>query len=61
MLAYDQPLSPPKPEAVQAPRAAVSFNVMDLIALVWRRKVGIVDCHDAMRDFCLVTLRQVDE
>src|SRR5437764_1356260 len=41
MLAYDQPLSPPKPETAQARRAAANFDVMDLITVVWRRKVGI--------------------
>jgi uncharacterized protein involved in exopolysaccharide biosynthesis/Mrp family chromosome partitioning ATPase len=43
MLAYDQPISQPKPAAAQAqPRAAASFNVMDLIRVLWRRKVAIV-------------------
>jgi uncharacterized protein involved in exopolysaccharide biosynthesis/Mrp family chromosome partitioning ATPase len=43
MLAYDQPISPPKPEAATAePRPAKSFSVVDLIALLWRRKVAIV-------------------
>jgi uncharacterized protein involved in exopolysaccharide biosynthesis/Mrp family chromosome partitioning ATPase len=41
MLAYDQPISPPKPDAAKAqPRP--SFNVIDLIGLLWRRKVAIV-------------------
>jgi uncharacterized protein involved in exopolysaccharide biosynthesis/Mrp family chromosome partitioning ATPase len=43
MLAYDQPINPPKPDAAPAqPRAAVSFNVMDLIRVLWRQKVAIV-------------------
>jgi uncharacterized protein involved in exopolysaccharide biosynthesis len=43
MLAYDQPISPQKPDAVKAqPRAAASFSVLDLIGLLWRRKVAIV-------------------
>jgi uncharacterized protein involved in exopolysaccharide biosynthesis/Mrp family chromosome partitioning ATPase len=42
MLAYDQPISQPKPDAARAqPRAAASFNVMDLIRVLWRRKVAI--------------------
>jgi uncharacterized protein involved in exopolysaccharide biosynthesis/Mrp family chromosome partitioning ATPase len=41
MLAYDQPINPPRPDAAQAPRAAASFNVMDLIRVLWRRKVAI--------------------
>jgi uncharacterized protein involved in exopolysaccharide biosynthesis/Mrp family chromosome partitioning ATPase len=43
MLAYDQPISQPKPDAAKAePRPAKSFSVIDLIALLWRRKVAIV-------------------
>src|SRR5258708_20382234 len=43
MLAYDQPIKPPTTDAAQAqPRAAASFNVMDLIRVLWRRKVAIV-------------------
>jgi len=43
MLAYDQPISQPKPDAAKAqPRAAASVNVIDLIGLLWRRKVAIV-------------------
>src|ERR1700742_4777721 len=43
MLAYDQPINPVKPDAVTAePRPAKSFSVIDLIALLWRRKVAIV-------------------
>jgi uncharacterized protein involved in exopolysaccharide biosynthesis/Mrp family chromosome partitioning ATPase len=42
MLAYDQPISPPKPDTpTPQPRAAASFNVMDLIRVLWRRKVAI--------------------
>src|SRR5258707_14326872 len=42
MLAYDQPISPPKADAAPAqPRAAASFKVMDLIRVLWRRKVAI--------------------
>ncbi|MEA2822216.1 MAG: polysaccharide biosynthesis transport protein [Bradyrhizobium sp.] len=42
MLAYDQPISPPKPDAAKAePRPAKSFSVIDLIGLLWRRKVAI--------------------
>jgi uncharacterized protein involved in exopolysaccharide biosynthesis/Mrp family chromosome partitioning ATPase len=42
MLAYDQPINPPKPDAAKAqPRSAASFNVIDLIGLLWRRKVAI--------------------
>jgi uncharacterized protein involved in exopolysaccharide biosynthesis/Mrp family chromosome partitioning ATPase len=43
MLAYDQPISQPKADAVTAqPRPAKSFSVIDLIGLLWRRKVAIV-------------------
>jgi uncharacterized protein involved in exopolysaccharide biosynthesis/Mrp family chromosome partitioning ATPase len=43
MLAYDQPINPPKPDAVKAqPRTAASISVIDLIGLLWRRKVAIV-------------------
>jgi uncharacterized protein involved in exopolysaccharide biosynthesis/Mrp family chromosome partitioning ATPase len=43
MLAYDQPIKPPTPDATQAqPRSAASFSVIDLIRLLWRRKVSIV-------------------
>src|SRR3978361_2115815 len=43
MLAYDQPINPPKPDTTPpAPRAAASFNVINLIGLLWRRKVAIV-------------------
>src|SRR6201991_760814 len=43
MLAYDQPINPPKADAAQAqPRAAARFNVMDLIRVLWLRKVAIV-------------------
>src|SRR4051794_33692614 len=41
MLAYDQPISQPKPGAAKTqPRP--SFSVIDLIGLLWRRKVAIV-------------------
>jgi uncharacterized protein involved in exopolysaccharide biosynthesis/Mrp family chromosome partitioning ATPase len=41
MLAYDQPISPPKADAAKAqPRPG--FSVIDLIGLLWRRKVAIV-------------------
>jgi uncharacterized protein involved in exopolysaccharide biosynthesis/Mrp family chromosome partitioning ATPase len=40
MLAYDQPINPPKADAAKAqPRP--SFSVIDLIGLLWRRKVAI--------------------
>jgi uncharacterized protein involved in exopolysaccharide biosynthesis/Mrp family chromosome partitioning ATPase len=43
MLAYDQPINPPKPDAAKAqPRPAASFGVIDLIGVLWRRKVAIV-------------------
>jgi uncharacterized protein involved in exopolysaccharide biosynthesis/Mrp family chromosome partitioning ATPase len=42
MLAYDQPINPPKTEAAPQPRNAASFSVMDLTRLLWRRKVAIV-------------------
>jgi uncharacterized protein involved in exopolysaccharide biosynthesis/Mrp family chromosome partitioning ATPase len=43
MLAYDQPINPPEADAAPAqPRPAASFNVMDLIRVLWRRKVAIV-------------------
>ena len=43
MLAYDQPINPTKSDAVMAqPRAPKSFSVIDLIGLLWRRKVAIV-------------------
>ena len=42
MLAYDQPINPPKADVAKAaPRPAKSFNVIDLIGLLWRRKVAI--------------------
>jgi uncharacterized protein involved in exopolysaccharide biosynthesis/Mrp family chromosome partitioning ATPase len=42
MLAYDQPINQPKPDAAKAePRPAKSFSVIDLIGLLWRRKVAI--------------------
>jgi uncharacterized protein involved in exopolysaccharide biosynthesis/Mrp family chromosome partitioning ATPase len=42
MLAYDQPINQPRRDAAQAqPRAAASFNVIDLIRVLWRRKVAI--------------------
>jgi uncharacterized protein involved in exopolysaccharide biosynthesis/Mrp family chromosome partitioning ATPase len=42
MLAYDQPISQPKPDAAKAePRPAKNFSVIDLIGLLWRRKVAI--------------------
>ncbi len=40
MLAYDQPIKPPIPDAAQ-PRSAASFSVIDLTRLLWRRKVAI--------------------
>jgi uncharacterized protein involved in exopolysaccharide biosynthesis/Mrp family chromosome partitioning ATPase len=41
MLAYDQPINPTKADAVKAqPRPG--FNVIELIGLMWRRKVAIV-------------------
>ncbi|HEV7411385.1 MAG TPA: exopolysaccharide transport family protein [Bradyrhizobium sp.] len=40
MLAYDQPINPPRPDAAKAqPRP--SFSVFELIGLLWRRKVAI--------------------
>src|SRR6201991_4685091 len=43
MLAYDNPINQPKPDAATAqPRPAKSFSVIDLIGLLWRRKVAIV-------------------
>jgi uncharacterized protein involved in exopolysaccharide biosynthesis len=43
MLAYDQPINPPKPDAAPAqPRVTAGFSVMDLTRLLWRRKVAIV-------------------
>jgi uncharacterized protein involved in exopolysaccharide biosynthesis/Mrp family chromosome partitioning ATPase len=43
MLAYDQPINQPKPDPAKAePRPAKSFSVIDLIGLLWRRKVAIV-------------------
>jgi uncharacterized protein involved in exopolysaccharide biosynthesis len=43
MLAYDQPINPPKTDAAPAPqRNAAIFSVMDLTRLLWRRKVAIV-------------------
>src|SRR5271170_2340624 len=43
MLAYDQPISPTKagaPREVQA-RNLAGFSVLDLVDLLWRRKVAI--------------------
>jgi uncharacterized protein involved in exopolysaccharide biosynthesis/Mrp family chromosome partitioning ATPase len=43
MLAYDQPINPPKTDAAKAqPRPAASFSVIELIGLLWRRKVAII-------------------
>jgi uncharacterized protein involved in exopolysaccharide biosynthesis/Mrp family chromosome partitioning ATPase len=43
MLAYDQPINPPKTDAAPAPQhKAATFSVMDLTLLLWRRKVAIV-------------------
>src|SRR3978361_2215419 len=43
MLAYDQPINPPKPDTTPpAPRPAANFSVIDMIGLLWRRKVAIV-------------------
>jgi uncharacterized protein involved in exopolysaccharide biosynthesis/Mrp family chromosome partitioning ATPase len=43
MLAYDQPIKPPITDAAPAqPRALASFSVMDLVRLLWQRKVAIV-------------------
>src|SRR6195952_2097808 len=43
MLAYDQPIAPPTPDAAPAqPRNLASFSVMDLVRLLWGRKVAIV-------------------
>jgi len=43
MLAYDQPINQPKPDTVSAqPDPAASFSVMDLVRLLWQRKVAIV-------------------
>jgi uncharacterized protein involved in exopolysaccharide biosynthesis/Mrp family chromosome partitioning ATPase len=41
MLAYDQPINPPKADAAKA-KPRPSFSVIDLIGLLWRRKVAIV-------------------
>jgi uncharacterized protein involved in exopolysaccharide biosynthesis/Mrp family chromosome partitioning ATPase len=42
MFAYDQPINPPKADAASAqPRPAAGFNLMDLIGVLWRRKVAI--------------------
>ena len=42
MLVYDQPINQAKPEARQAPaQAPAGFNVLDLIQLLWRRKIAI--------------------
>jgi uncharacterized protein involved in exopolysaccharide biosynthesis/Mrp family chromosome partitioning ATPase len=42
MLAYDQPINQPKPDAATGqPRPAKNFSVIDLIGLLWRRKVAI--------------------
>src|SRR3978361_2276424 len=43
MLAYDQPINPPKPDTTPpAPRPAANFSVIDMIGLLWRQKVAIV-------------------
>src|SRR6202011_2893794 len=42
MLIYDQPINQAKPEARPAPaQAPAGFNVLDLIQLLWRRKIAI--------------------
>jgi uncharacterized protein involved in exopolysaccharide biosynthesis/Mrp family chromosome partitioning ATPase len=50
MLAYDQPINPAKEPATQparsadareAPRSLAGFSVLDLVSLLWRRKVAI--------------------
>ncbi|MBR0755520.1 hypothetical protein JQ604_25350 [Bradyrhizobium jicamae] len=41
MLNYDQPINQAKPEPRQA-RALAGFNVLDLIKLLWARKIAII-------------------
>jgi uncharacterized protein involved in exopolysaccharide biosynthesis/Mrp family chromosome partitioning ATPase len=42
MLAYDQPIKPPTPDAAPAQsRPLASFSVMDLVRLLWQRKIAI--------------------
>ena len=41
MLSYDQPINPAKPEQRQAAGPA-GFNVLELIRLLWARKVAIL-------------------
>jgi uncharacterized protein involved in exopolysaccharide biosynthesis/Mrp family chromosome partitioning ATPase len=42
MLIYDQPITQPKPAPAAAqPRTAAGFRVMDLVLLLWRRKIAI--------------------
>ncbi len=42
MLAYDQPINRPEPDAGQKPRRApAGFNVLQLTQLLWRRKTAI--------------------
>jgi uncharacterized protein involved in exopolysaccharide biosynthesis/Mrp family chromosome partitioning ATPase len=42
MLAYDQPINQPKPDAGQAPPGTVAgFSVLQLTRLLWRRKAAI--------------------
>jgi uncharacterized protein involved in exopolysaccharide biosynthesis/Mrp family chromosome partitioning ATPase len=42
MLEYDQPINQPKSSARQVPqRGSAGFSVVDLIRLLWRRKVAI--------------------
>ena len=42
MLAYDQPINQPGPEAPKAsPRIAAGFSVLELTGLLWRRRIAI--------------------
>jgi uncharacterized protein involved in exopolysaccharide biosynthesis/Mrp family chromosome partitioning ATPase len=42
MFAYDQPISRPRPDERKAqPRSPAGFSVLELVRLLWRRKVAI--------------------
>jgi uncharacterized protein involved in exopolysaccharide biosynthesis len=42
MLIYDEPINQPKPDPRPAPASApAGFNVLDLVQLLWRRKIAI--------------------
>ena len=41
MLDYNQPIDRSRSEAPQQRRSEASFNVLELVSLLWRRKIAI--------------------